>query len=440
MSKVGDVIECGKSIPEDATALKDTHGYVWAHRPTGWWGPRAQSLPGDLLVDKFAPLTVTAVREPDPDDVVHYRIPGDASALTLCGVDVWDESTIVTERAGSSNCAGCRAAADERPKSHTVRVMMPLGIDDRDGKAVISGPDGEIGSCDRQVFLDLIAKEFGVRITAQSTDDEPEALLDLVRQYGKAKEATGGEAASGATTRALEHAATSDALFDRIASAAETARLSDIIGAKREEVGSILLEMQPLVLSLPQVPEGAVALLGGITGDRYERRGEEWTSAEWTGRLADLLLYELELTVVMRKPRTDLPCGHPIESSKFEDHDGAKVLITVPSAHDNNGDAFTTPLAWCAQGHGWLSLTAEEFAEVTEASEEKRREPRTWPKLDGAPDDLARFKGASGKVWRRGDGGILLWCWEDHAGILHGFQTFAEIQHGDGPLTEVIDQ
>jgi hypothetical protein len=51
------------------------------------------------------------------DDLVHYRIPGDASASTLCGLDAYDEHDDVarTDEAGTATCPACREAADEEP-------------------------------------------------------------------------------------------------------------------------------------------------------------------------------------------------------------------------------------------------------------------------------------------------------------------------------------
>jgi hypothetical protein len=125
---------------------------------------------------------------------------------------------------------------------------------------------------------------------------------------------------------------------------------------------------QSLVLSLPKVPKGTVALVGGMRWERVEVPGIGLPC--WKSGLAGpldlgaVLDGEGEVRVEFappREPRTDLPCGHLIESSKFKNVAGETVLVTVPPQHDENGDAITTPLAWCAQGHGWVSLTADEF-------------------------------------------------------------------------------
>lgn len=129
----------------------------------------------------------------------------------------------------------------------------------------------------------------------------------------------------------------------------------------------------PLVLSLPTVPEGAVALVGGRSARRYERIGDRWSRGNSPLSIGTVMAFEGWVRVEMaprREPRTELPCGHLIESSRFEDTEGDMVLITVRPQRDENGDAVTTPLAWCTQGHGWLSLTLDEFAELTEVFDE----------------------------------------------------------------------
>jgi hypothetical protein len=76
--------------------------------------------------------------------------------------------------------AAIRPDADDRPGgivtaagSETIRLTTSIYIDDRDGRAVFStGRDGEIGSCDRQAFLDAVAAEFNVVIVPVATSAE----------------------------------------------------------------------------------------------------------------------------------------------------------------------------------------------------------------------------------------------------------------------------
>jgi hypothetical protein len=62
------------------------------------------------------------------------------------------------------------------------------------------------------------------------------------------------------------------------------------------------------------------------------------------------------------------------------------------------------------------------------------REPRTWPKLDDAPDDLQKVWGASSRTWVRNGRRWL--------GLGNGMEceSFAELQSFDGPLAEVLDE
>lgn len=48
----------------------------------------------------------------------------------------------------------------------------------------------------------------------------------------------------------------------------------------------------PLVLTLPEVPKGAVALIGNRTGNRYEPDGVNWESEAWAGTYPGLLWHE----------------------------------------------------------------------------------------------------------------------------------------------------
>jgi hypothetical protein len=61
----------------------------------------------------------------------------------------------------------------------------------------------------------------------------------------------------------------------------------------------------PVVLALPQVPDGAVALIGGRTGRRYELRNGWWRNDDvaWGGNLAAVLHDEGSVTVEFAPPR-----------------------------------------------------------------------------------------------------------------------------------------
>jgi hypothetical protein len=59
-------------------------------------------------------------------------------------------------------------------RTRTIRVEMTIGLDDRDGRAVISTRDGELGSMPREDFLAMVAREFGVSILFPAAAEPPE--------------------------------------------------------------------------------------------------------------------------------------------------------------------------------------------------------------------------------------------------------------------------
>lgn len=181
ITEIGFIIQPGESIPDDVIGVRDVNRYLWEHRPTGWWGPRAQSLPGDLLVGKFAPLTVTAVRqqptdEPD-EDLVHYRLPG--ATLTFCGLDPWDDEVSITERAGSSNCRACRLTADEAEPpvvSPLLDLVRQYGSQRHMNGLNLGGalPDTQGHKAAAAALLDRIAALVAQQpVQARDGDDEP---------------------------------------------------------------------------------------------------------------------------------------------------------------------------------------------------------------------------------------------------------------------------
>jgi hypothetical protein len=229
LAKVGDVIQPGEVVPDNVVGVLDCQDDDLVLNALGHWhSPSAADVEtcrrdvpcGVEPITDYAPLTVTAVREPEPAEDVHYYITEyGPSGTTLCGEGV-EEGMSTTDEAGKATCEACRTAADEdAPKSQTVRVTMALGIDDRDGKAVISTHHlGEIGSCDRQVFLDAVAETFGVSFAPPQPADAS-VLLDLVRQYGDENRRVGSASASGSVGAPVvhEYKRQAAATFDRIA-------------------------------------------------------------------------------------------------------------------------------------------------------------------------------------------------------------------------------
>lgn len=380
-------------------------------------GPTGQTA-DEHAVDHGAPA----------EDLLHHHTSGED--LTACGLDAWNDPeeenpdlwVHSTDRIGSVTCEACREAlAGLQPVEPAAVDLLDLVRQYGDARwsegTELDGGGHNWGAARLKAAQLLARIEAEVNRLHADLANEREAeerghaeLTDIVRRLDEAEVDSGGVServgyaiqsmqrgwataldnlgrldtvkADRETTRAalqhLKDTVTRPAIRalgvrhnEEIVPAIE--RLKDDLRAVDDLVQDDLMQRpaDPLVLSLPSVPPKAIALIGDKTGHRYTRNDQWWIAA---GSEADDVLYAIgdvffiegSVRVVMREPRTELPCGHLIDNNKFEDNDGAMVLITVDPAHDSNGEQITTPLAWCAQGHGWVSLTAEEYAEITE--------------------------------------------------------------------------
>lgn len=391
LAKVGDVIQAGESIPDNVTAFTDNEDDAWRRAANGHWHLAANADRCDAGVwcsqssrpdvTGYAPLTVTAVREPEPDDVVHYRIPGDASATTLCGVDVWDESTSVTERAGSATCEACRTAADEDVKPQQADASVLLDLVRQYGAA--AHKDGYFGASARPLF-DRIAALVPL-IPQQARDCLGEAFWqhDFCGEVYSDQKHHEQFCDPGGPWRPLlvgDDPAPEGEEVERLRRLLKTQAenflaATDKLIAEREDAPD------PLVLTLPQVPEGAVALGGASSGTRYPAH----ESGGW------------------RNPDDG---GAPWKLSAVLDREGSVTVEMAPP-----------------------------------------REPRTWPKLDGAPDEVRKVRGQSGCFYIRTNdptirgASVPLWAWSNGSMTdLGNARPFSEWQELDGPLTEVFDE
>jgi hypothetical protein len=418
MSKVNDIIK-EWPIPADVIGVEDTSGDKWTLRDNGLWtclategiadaGEKYSDWSAERLATRYTHLTVTAVREPErkveragwpaepepvpfpagphpyergpyavdgsqvcgicgggqravlheahgfaePDEVVHYRIPGDASALTLCGEDVWDESTNITERAGSSNCTGCRAAADE-------------------GKAD-APPEQGCPGCGRTQHLGFACIEM--------RDDRPAAQLmaEVERLKLQVRDEIG---------QADEHAAWAD----RLAWAAlkrtgvrETEEASGNEELWRLALDALTARPDPLVLSLPTVPPGTVAL-DGESGARFipcgavSWRGANRLEDDPTYGLGELLDFAGPMSVVMREPRTWPKLDkEPDDISRTIEVEGhGRFVIAVRRPYPDNNTTFIHEDDAADGGLTWTLGRLRELGDVTEVFEdEPGGEPR----------------------------------------------------------------
>ena len=254
-SKIGDIIQAGESIPYDVVGVLDCDGDDLVLNARGHWHHPSSADPATcggtyqcgIDPTEYTPLTVTAVREPEP-------------------------------------------AAEPQPTSHTVRVTMGLNIEHRDGRAVFSTFEGEIGSCEAQTFLDSVAEEFGVVIRsateATSVPLDGDRIIALARQQQAELDEARAEVERLKAELAAEEAGRREDWTEHLTAA----------------------RPDPLVLSLPEVPEGAVALVGKSTRVRYMREVTSPVTWRIQGHRDALTLLEVfqdsgpELEVEMAPP------------------------------------------------------------------------------------------------------------------------------------------
>ncbi len=90
--------------------------------------------------------------------------------------------------------------------------------------------------------------------------------------------------------------------------------------------------------------------------------------------------------------------------------------------------------SWC----GDIGAVLSNFGSVTVVM----REPRTWPRLDDAPEDEPQLRGRSGTLWRYSHDNEDVPVYravDDLTGDdASGMYSFYVLQYLDGPLTEVI--
>jgi len=175
MTEIGFVIHPGLQIPDDVTEVV---------------GPDGRTLPvfpGDYAVQR---LTVTAVREqpaePEPD--VHYYFAElQANYSTACGIGI-EEDLSTTSEAGAATCDACRAAVDEEPiESAAESVPDVLDLVRQYGAAAHN--DGYFGASARPLFARIEAEVQRLQgIAAVPTDAELDFEVQRLRdENGKVR-------------------------------------------------------------------------------------------------------------------------------------------------------------------------------------------------------------------------------------------------------------
>lgn len=254
---------------------------------------------------------------------------------------------------------------------------------------------------------------------AENETDQP-ALLDLVRQYGDAREAAG--LAIGDDPEEMH---------------------------RRAEAAAVLRDR--IAALVPQQPDAPtfLAAVNKLTIERDAARAELHGHLDSVDRLAgELNDARAEVERYARLLKTQASNFAAANESTAQSDPSVLSLPQVPPGtvalvgrEHRWVRSYDGKWRLGAAGHGAPGLPLVEVLRIEGSVTVVKREPRTWPLIDGAPDGVQAVKGASGKVWRRSDGVTEppLWCWEDESYNRHGFHPFALVQHVDGPLTEVFD-
>lgn len=383
MTSVGDVIQTGQPIPDDVTAATDRDGASWAAGPTGWYCTKfwdapptspAGSTTGDFVLSSWGPLTVTAVREQPAIEVVATSTVGGAKVPVYAVREQPGEPEPIPER---------QCGREDSHGGHLWKLGAEWRCEGFTGRAGVPAAAPELQQADASPVLDLVRKaclrefETGLRQgqgniaesgrLRREADDLRARIAALVPQRPvQARDCLGelfwqhdfcGEVysdrknherfcdpggpwrpllvggAPAPESGILAHART--ALHERDAARAEVERLTvellEVVTERdeaRAEIERLVAQPDPLVLSLPEVPEGTEALTGIESGRRYARGTDSSGETVWAAGIIGGTLGEV----------LD---GEP---------DGVRVELALP------------------------------------------REPRTWPKLDDAPDGVSKVE------------------------------------------------
>lgn len=371
MTEIKYVIEKGQDVPDDVIRVMDDEQDVWRRSEadesqwrtvemhgepcTGDW------TPANVMSATWGPLTVTAVREPDPIcDAATCDKPGHRHVDEIFPPE--PERKLIGPPHAHLDAPCTDKCYEPAPADVSVLLDLVRQYGEEIGASVAAsecaGPN--------DVWLhEQAALAILDRIAALVPPSAPDFLASINKLTIERDDA---RSERDQLMEALEGFAA-----DRETGRAEVERLTEKLAATQEVVNGFMRAPDPSVLSLPQVPDGAVALVGGRRWVRSERAPEKW-------KLAD--------------------GPHP------------HALAGLGAVLDTEGPVTVV-----------------------------MREPRTWPRLDGAPEDVKAAKGASGNVWRPSDGVTEppLWCWEDESSNRHGFHPFSLVQQLDGPLTEVFE-
>ena len=301
MAEIGDIIQAGESIPYDVVGVLDCDGDDLVLNARGHWHHPNSADPATcgtyqcgIDPTEYTPLTVTAVREPAP-----------APARKLIGPPHAHLDAPCTD--------ACYEPAEQ--PDLIAQVMEALGVDRPED---VVDWIGELNTA--------IVEIKGERNAIRAERDEARAEVERLKSQVNSE---------------IEQADERAAWADRLAWAAlkrtgvrETEEASGNNELWQLALDALAVRPDPLVLSLPEVPKGTVAVTFPDNDDfpaRAERLPDGlWRIDDTVYTLADLFVLAMnkELTVVSappREPRTwpkldidgDLPARVQVGSLRF---------------------------------------------------------------------------------------------------------------------------
>jgi hypothetical protein len=329
-STVGDVIQPGQPIPDDVTGVSDADDDTWTVTDGRWTceatlesrlAARFKGWSADQLVAKHGPLTVTAVREqPAEPDIAH-----EAPVQPTCPAHGAHPHRI---GATCLDCPICRPPAEPEPQQADEPALLDLV---RQYGNALSRSYGLPSAAS----MGLLAR------IAALVPQQPDLMAQVMAELGvdKPEDAPLAVKADRDALTALR-AIRKELIRDRDEARAEVERLTESIesqiAAKESWIGAtekikdvvtrplcLLLgvhhneaivpaverlkaaQPDPMVLRLPEVPEGTV-LTGMDTGNRYlPRRGGVWAIEYHEEECGDLhwVLRREDVRVELAPPR-----------------------------------------------------------------------------------------------------------------------------------------
>jgi hypothetical protein len=451
-AKVGDVIWSGEAIPDNVVEVVAADDDHWRRKADGTWGIRLNdgSLSGSVRTDELVnwrPYTVTAVREPEPDEPSQRARDSHAAMIAqgCCGmVAVHFADCPQFDRAALEATLheyAEPAAEPQQPDASGVLDLVRQYGDVRFETGTLL--DG--GARDAFVASRMLAESLFARIAALI----PQQPVQAHNGFGAPWwiHTCGGTRASRSLPgdRHCDNPGPWRPLFVGGDPAPEQPKAThddfkQLAGIKGNSPRHLLAQvMAELGVDRPEDVLGALAIIR-TNRDQWLAQAKHYRKQRNEARRENQEVRELLAVAELGVPSTRPPAEPgPLRLTLPEVPRKGVTLV------GSQGTRFVPVggASWQAEVEGGRCFGLGELLDLAAplTVEAPPRKPRTWPKLDDAPPDLRAVRGASGRVYRpHDDGRDARWYYVDAAHGKLGFESFAEIAYQDGPLTEVLDE